>query len=180
MARTTRLVLGVPAYAALAAVVSVVALSVFVFSLNIPLVRFALTGELAPAARVDLLLAQFPFLGAQFDSAQGTLLVGVALLVGLDVAMASYHFREHGVSLRGGGPGAAGVALGTLGAGCAACGSAILVGLLSLLGVSISLVFLPLDGLEFALAAVVVLLLSVFWLADGMRGARIRGCPVDV
>jgi len=73
----------------------------------------------------------------------------------------------------------AGVVLGVLGAGCAACGSTVLVGLLSLLGVSVSLVALPLEGLEFALGAVVVLVLSIYWLADGMRGGRVRGCPVD-
>jgi FtsH-binding integral membrane protein len=70
--------------------------------------------------------------------------------------------------------------LGTLGAGCAACGSAVLLGLLSLVGVSTTLLFLPLDGLEFALGAVVVLTLSIYWLADGMRGGEINGCPVDI
>ncbi|WP_255195283.1 hypothetical protein [Halorarius litoreus] len=179
MARTARLVLSVPTYAVLAAIASVAALSLFVFSLNLPLVGFALTGELAFGARLELLVAQYPFVGTQFDALQGLLLVGVALLTGVDVAMAIYHFREHRVTVQQGSTSAAGVLLGTLGAGCAACGSAILVGLLSLLGVSTSLLFLPLDGLEFALGAVVVLLLSVYWLADGMRGGEINGCPVD-
>jgi len=180
MGRTARLVLSVPGYALLAGAVAVAALSLFVFSLNAPLVGFAVTGALPLGDRVALLVRQFPFLGPAFTPLQGVLLVGVAALTGVDVAMATYHFREHGVSLRQGGTGAAGVVLGTLGAGCAACGSAVLVGLLSLLGVSTSLLFLPLDGLEFALGALVVLTLSVFWLADGMRGGRIKGCPVDV
>jgi len=55
-----------------------------------------------------------------------------------------------------------------------------MVGLLSLVGVSTSVLFLPLDGLEFALGAVVVLTLSIYWLADGMRGGEINGCPVDI
>ncbi|WP_435194357.1 hypothetical protein [Natronomonas sp. EA1] len=179
MARTGRLVLTVPSYAVFAALVSVAALALFVFSLNLPLVGFALTGDLAVGARIDLLVSQFPFVGPAFTPLQGILLVGVALLTGLDVAMATYHFREHGVSIQQGGTGAAGVLLGTLGAGCAACGSAVLVGLLSLLGVSTSLLFLPLDGLEFALGALVVLTLSIYWLADGMRGGEINGCPVE-
>jgi hypothetical protein len=54
------------------------------------------------------------------------------------------------------------------------------LGLLSLVGVSTSLLFLPLEGLEFALGAVVVLTLSIYWLADGMRGGEINGCPVDL
>ncbi|WP_255148917.1 hypothetical protein [Halorarius halobius] len=179
MARTARLVVSVPRYAALSAVAAVAALSLFVFSLNLPLFGYALSADLALIQRVELLVVQFPFVGPAFDPLQGLLLVGVAALTGVDVAMAVYHFREHGVSVRQGGTGAAGVLLGTLGAGCAACGSAILVGLLSLLGVSTSLLWLPLDGLEFALGAVVVLLLSVFWLADGMRGGEVNGCPVE-
>lgn len=57
MGRTARLVLGVPMYVALAAAASVAALSLFVFSLNLPLVSFALTGELALDARLELLVA---------------------------------------------------------------------------------------------------------------------------
>jgi hypothetical protein len=180
MGRTARLVLTVPGYALVALFTGVAALALFVFSLNLPLVEFALTGSLDLGARIDLLVSQFPFLGPAFTPLQGLLLIGVAALTGVDVAMAVYHFREHGVSVRQGGTGAAGVVLGTLGAGCAACGSAVLVGLLLLLGVSTSLLFLPLDGLEFALGALVVLTLSVYWLADGMRGGEINGCPVEL
>jgi hypothetical protein len=180
MGRTARLVLTVPGYALVALFTGVAALALFVFSLNLPLVEFALTGSLDLGARIDLLVSQFPFLGPAFTPLQGLLLIGVAVLTGVDVAMAVYHFREHGVSVRQGGTGAAGVVLGTLGAGCAACGSAVLVGLLSLFGVSTSLLFLPLDGLEFALGALVVLTLSVYWLADGMRGGEINGCPVEL
>ena len=180
MGRTARLVLGVPSYGVLAGLASVAALALFVFSLNLPLVGYALTASLPPATRVELLVSQFPFVGPAFPPIQGLLLVTVAVLTGVDVAMAVYHFREHGLSVREGGSSAAGVLLGTLGAGCAACGSAVLAGLLSLVGGSGVLLLLPLDGLEFALGSGIVLLLSVFWLADGMRGGEVNGCPVDV
>lgn len=68
--------------------------------------------------------------------------------------------------------------LGTLGAGCASCGSVLLVGVLSLAGASGVLAALPLDGLEFALLAICALLLSTFWIADGMRGGTVPGCPI--
>ncbi|PSQ24893.1 hypothetical protein BRD04_00430 [Halobacteriales archaeon QS_9_67_17] len=148
MGRTARLVLSVPGYALLAGVVAVAALALFVFSLNLPLVGYAVTGDLAIMARVRLLVAQFPFVGPSFTTVQGLLLVGVAALTGVDVTMAVYHFREHGISVREGGSGL--------------------------------LLLLPLDGLEFALGSGLVLLLSVFWLADGMRGGEINGCPVDI
>lgn len=180
MGRTARLVLLSPGYAVLAVVVAAVALTLFVTSLNAALVSdLVLGGPLPLDARFRVLLELFPFIGASFGTAQGVLLLAVAAVTGVDVAMAAYHFREHGVSVQTGGASAAGVVLGTLGAGCAACGSAVLLGLLSALGVSASLVFLPLDGLEFALGGLVVLALSIHWLAEGMRGGEVNGCPVE-
>lgn len=197
--RTVRLVLGVPAYAAVSLVVSLLALSGFVLSQNVALVRDTVIGGSLPAdARLTILVEQYPFVGTSYGPAAGAMLVVVALLTGANVAVAVYHVREHGVvagagrgtstadggggagNAAGGASGVVGVVLGALGAGCAACGSAVLVGLLSLVGGSGLLLALPLDGLEFTLAALVPLLLSLFWLADGMRGAEIRGCPVDV
>ncbi len=179
MARTARLVLSVPAYAVVAVVAAVAGLTLFVGSLNVPVVGYALTGGLPLDARVTILLQLYPFVGSAFGPLQGGLLVAVAALFGVDVAMLTYHLREHGGSLSGGGGSVVGAVLGALGAGCAACGSAVLVGVLSLFGVSTTLLFLPLDGLEFALLALVTLLLSVHWVADGMRGGRVAGCPID-
>ncbi|WP_324758799.1 hypothetical protein [Haloarcula montana] len=181
MGRTVRLVLGVPGYAVVAALAAIASLSAFAVSLNIPLVfDLVLGGSLPLADRLIVLLELYPFVGTSFHPLQGVLLVAVALLTGVDIALVTYHFREHGLALQQGGAGAAGVILGTLGAGCAACGSAVLLGLLSLFGVSTTLLFLPLDGLEFAVGAVVVVTLSIHWLAEGMRGGEIRGCPVDI
>ncbi|TKX73636.1 hypothetical protein EXE46_13415 [Halorubrum sp. GN11_10-6_MGM] len=181
MGRTARLVLTLPAYAAVAVLAAVLSLTAFVVSLNVRFVLDVVVGGSLPlGSRLTILTELYPFVGTSFGPGQGSLLVVVALLTGLDVAMATYHFREHGLDPQQGGAGLAGVVLGTLGAGCAACGSAVLLGLLSLLGVSTSLLFLPLDGLEFALGALVALTLSIYWLADGMRGGEINGCPVDV
>jgi len=181
MGRTARLVVTVPTYAAVTAVAAAVALTAFVVSLNVPLVaNLVVGGSLSLLSRLAILAELYPFIGTSFGPLQGFLLLAVAGLTGVDIAMATYHFREHGLDLQQGGAGAAGVVLGTLGAGCAACGSAVLLGLLSLVGVSTTLLFLPLDGLEFALGAVVVLTLSIYWLADGMRGGEINGCPVDI
>ena len=92
MARTARLVLGGPGYAALALVASVAALSLFVLSLNLPL-----------GSRLTILVGLYPFLGPGFGVVQGVLLLVVAALTGVDVAMAVYHVREHDLSA---GPGA--------------------------------------------------------------------------
>ena len=181
MARTTRLVLSGPAYAALAVVAGLVALTVFVLAQNLTFaLDVAVRLPLAPADRVTALLGLFPFLGTSFDATTGFVLVLAAALVGVDVALVVYHLREHGLGAREGGSGLLGVLFATLGAGCAACGPVVLAGLLSLFGVAGALTLLPLEGLELVLVAVAALVLSIYWLADGMRGGEIRGCPVDL
>lgn len=97
-------------------------------------------------------------------------------------ALYTHWLAAHGEDLSGteSSGGVLGVVLGTLGAGCAACGSAALAGILSLFGAGGLLTLLPLDGLEFSVLALVVLLLSIYWVAEGLRGGRVNGCPVEV
>lgn len=178
MARTVRLVITIPIYTVLALVASLVSLTLFVLSQNLPLAGFLLSDALPLGSRLVILAEQYPFLGTNYGTFQGILLVVTALLIGVNTAMVVYHLREHALSAAQGTTSAAGVLLGTIGAGCAACGSAVLAGVLSLFGVTASLTVLPFEGLEFAALALVALVLSVFWLARGMRGGEINGCPV--
>ena len=178
--RTARLVLGVPRYAALALVAAVVGLTLFVYTLNAGLINaLVLGGPLPVENRIAILLNLYPVVSpTAYTLVETAVLLVVAAPIGVNVALVTYHLLEH-ATLRGGTGSAAGVVLGTLGAGCAACGSTVLAGLLSLFGATGLLAALPLDGLEFALASLAVLALSLYWLADGMRGGAVRGCPVD-
>jgi hypothetical protein len=179
MARTVRLVVTIPVYTVLALVAALVGLTLFVLSQNLPLAGFLLSGSLSLESRLVILVEQYPFIGTNYSTLQGVLLVVTAVLIGINAAMVVYHLREHALSAAQGTTSVAGVLLGTLGAGCAACGSAVLAGVLSLFGVTASLTVLPFEGLEFAALALVALVLSVFWLARGMRGGEINGCPVE-
>ena len=176
MGRTARLVLGVPAYALLGVVAAAVALTGFVLSQNLPFVRDVIAGRVPATALLEL----YPFVGISYGPLTGTVVVLVSLLVGVDIALVAYHVRERRLSAEGSGGSLIGVVLGTLGAGCAACGSAILAGVLSLFGAAGLVTLLPLDGLEFAILALAALVLSIHWLANGMRGGEIRGCPVEL
>jgi hypothetical protein len=179
--RTARLVLTIPTYAVVGLLSAVAALSLFVLTQNLALVGDVVVGgDLPLVNRVRILLGLYPFLGTSFSAVTGLAIVVIAVLVGVDIAMVTYHFREHGVSARESSGSAAGVVLGTLGAGCAACGSVFLAGLFSLFGASGLLLLLPFEGLEFSLLALIPLVLSMYWIADGMRGGEINGCPVDI
>lgn len=181
MGTTARLVLAGPRYGLLAVVTALAGLSLFVLSLNLPLVfDVVLGGSLPVDRRLAILLNLYPVASATaFGPGESAVLLATAGLIGVNVSLATYHLLEQLGDARAGTGSAAGVVLGTLGAGCAACGSAVLAGLLSLFGVAGGLAVLPLEGLEFAVAALVVLVLSWYWLADGMRGGMVRGCPVE-
>jgi hypothetical protein len=179
LGRTLRLVLGIPVYAAIGVLAAFLTLAVFGYSQNVDLVTFALSGALPLDDALTILIGLFPLVGDSFTLLQAVGLVGVALLSGGDVALVTYHVREHGLSVAETGGGAVGVFLGLLGAGCAACGSAILLGVLSLFGAAGLVTLLPFEGFEFVGLAVVALVLSMYWLAEGMRGGEIRGCPID-
>lgn len=179
--RTVRLVLSIPPYAVLAVVYALLALSTFVFVRNLAVLRqVILFGSLPLDDRVQVLVGMYPGFGSAYTLEGTIVLVATGVLVGINLAMVTYHVREHRLSLGGGSGGVGGVVLGTLGGGCAACGSAVLAGISSMAGASGILIALPLDGLEFALLAIVTLVVSLYWMADGMRGGEIAVCPVDV
>jgi hypothetical protein len=178
--RTVRLVLGIPTYAGVAVVGSLFALTTFAAVQNPDLVGFALTGSLPAADRLTILVELYPFVGTSYSPVSGALLLLVSALVGVDLSMLAYHVREHGLRPEEGAAGTLGAVLGAFGAGCGACGAVLVTGLLSLLGATGALALLPLEGTELTLAAMAVLVLSVYWLAEGLRGGEIRGCPVDL
>ena len=173
--------LSIPAYAVFAVLAAWLALTGFALSQNLTLTSDLIVGGSLPLAdRLTLVIEQYPFVGTSYGVVDGLALLVVVTLVGGNLALVAYHVREHDLSAAGSGGSAVGVLLGILGAGCAACGSAILLGVLSLFGASGLVLLLPLGGLELSLLAVVALLVSTYWLADGMRGGEIRGCPVDI
>ncbi|TQQ83508.1 hypothetical protein EGH24_01580 [Halonotius terrestris] len=179
--RTLRLVLSIPAYAGFAVLTAWGALTAFALSQNLTLTSDLIVGGSLPLAdRLVLVVEQYPFVGTNYSALDGAALLLVVSLVGANLALVTYHLREHDLSAAGSGGSLLGVALGVLGAGCAACGSALLLGVLSLFGASGLVLLLPLGGLELSLLAVLALLLSTYWVADGMRGGEIQGCPVDI
>ncbi len=181
LARTLRLVLTIPRYAVGAVLGAGAAMTLFVLTQNLQFAEFALTaGGLSLGDRLTLLGELYPFLGTIYGPKFSVALTVLAAFVGANLALTTYHVREHGLSGGESAGGVLGVALATLGSGCAACGAALLSGLLSLVGAAGLVTALPLEGLEVAIVAGLVLVLSTHWIAQGLRGGRINGCPVDL
>lgn len=180
---TVRTVVSKPAYALVALVSAIVGLTTFVASQNFQAVTFAIVdaGDLGLPMenRLEILLQQYPFVGPVFDTPTSALLVVASALFGVNISLLVYHLRRDRVTIRDGSGSALGIVFGTLGAGCAACGTVVLAAVLSLFGLGGAATLLPFEGLEFAALALATLILSIYWLADGMRGATVDGCPID-
>jgi len=100
------------------------------------------------------------------------LLTVTALLIGVNISVLVHGYANGNVGSAGGS--AAGTTLATLGAGCAACGSALLAAVFSVTSVAGALAFLPFEGTEFVVVALVVIILSTYWTVDATR----EGCKI--
>jgi len=174
MARAVRRVLSQRRYVGLLGVSTVLALSAIAVAQNGELfVRVVVLGRLPLSNRLHVLAAMYPFLGTTFEFTTAVSVLALSTLVGLDVTMLLYHFREHGVSAAVGASGTAGTAgalVGALGAGCVVCGTSLLAGLISLVGVPGGVVVALFEGLGVTLLAAALVGLSLFWTAEGMHG----------
>jgi len=178
--RTVGRVLGQPVWFLFAVVAGVLTVTLFV-ALNAPVYvqTVVITGELSFLGRLRAMWGIFPLVGASDHLVRDVLIYATAAAVGTNMAVLGYHLRRDRVRLRDSSSGVAGIVIGTLGAGCAPCGAAILAGLLSVTGVATGLAALPFEGAEFLLVALSVALLSLYWAADGARAGAVEGCPVD-
>jgi hypothetical protein len=114
--RTVRLVLSLPAYAVFAVGYAVLGLSVFVFSRNLMILRQIVLGSSLPwGSRATVIIELYPFVGTAYTVPQGAVLVLTAILIGINMAVATYHVREHRLSVGQGSGSLGGIVLGTLG-----------------------------------------------------------------
>lgn len=152
-----------PYYLILAAIVTGL-----VFSLAVLLPNFQLLWIVSQTASLnELLLLLWSLYGAifsnfTFTSASYTIVISV--LFGMNVALLSFFIQKmrNGVSgLRSTGlTGIGGLISGSLGIGCAACGTFIFTSVLTLFGIGGVLTYLPFGGEEFGFLGVALLLYS--------------------
>jgi hypothetical protein len=157
-----------PAYLGLAALLG---LAAFLAQLWLPNYRllgavFA-TPEAAFALKLELLWSLLGGLFTNFDAVAAFSAVAVPPLFGIDIAMIVYFLRRRRARLPRGeiAAGVGGAASGAIAAGCAACGSFLLITILSFLGATGALALLPLRGGELGLLSVALLLLSIVLIA---------------
>jgi hypothetical protein len=146
---------------------SVLAIAAFLFAVWFP--NFGLIGEVFSASSVPLvakLKVTISLLGGistNFSALSAGYTIAIAALFGINLSMVVYFLKRARVGLGKQNlvAGVGGIASGTLGIGCAACGSFILSTILSSLGAASALAILPLRGGEFGILSVALLAVSL-------------------
>lgn len=146
---------------------SALAVAAFLFAVWLPnfgLITDIFTTSSAPLA--DKLKIIFSLLGGistNFSVLSAGYTIAIATLFGVNVVMVVYFLRRTRSRLarQDVAVGFGGIASGALGIGCAACGSFILSATLSSFGAASALAILPLQGGEFGILSVALLLISL-------------------
>lgn len=140
---------------------------VFLFSVWLPNIRL-ITGvlflfEIPATQKIALLTSLASSINTNFTTISAGYTVLISVLFGVNFAMMLFFLRRRIKEVRNTGVavGILGTISGVLGVGCAACGSLLLVNVLSLVGATSVLTSLPLRGGEFGILGVILLLISL-------------------
>src|SRR3990167_5317479 len=149
------------------ALASTLAIAAFLFAVWLP--NFGLIGEVfstssAPlAAKLKVAVSLLGGIGTNFSTLSASYTIAIAILFGIIAAMIVYFVRKKRTQLGGNTltTGLGGIGSGILGIGCAACGSFLLMTILSSFGAAGAIALLPLKGGEFGVVSVVLLVVSL-------------------
>jgi hypothetical protein len=145
----------------------VIGVMLWIFNLNL-LAYIWLESGLPLGDKVMFVFQGYGGLVTNFDSAAAATLLTFGLLMGVNVAMLGFVLSGKGRQQAGQGGGKSGVALvaGTIGAGCAACGTGILGPALAAVGASGSISLARTVGVLANLAGIGLVTYSIFGLGQ--------------
>lgn len=154
-----------PVYVILALVISAL---VFVLAVWLPNIRLVVGIVISPdvpfSSKLELPLSLLGSITTNFTLLSASYTIAIAILFGIYIAMTIYFLKRRikEVGQSGIATGFLGIGSSVLGVGCAACGSFLLTSILSLVGASGALAFLPLGGSEFGIIGVILLVVSIY------------------
>lgn len=153
------------------ALASALAILVFLFAVWLPniglLVEVFDVSSTPFATKFKLAWSLLGGIRTNFSMLSAGYTIAIAVLFGINVAMIVYFLKHTRARLAGRdvAVGLGGITSGILGVGCAACGSFLLMIILSSFGAAGILAYLPLAGGEFGILGVLLLIISLFFTA---------------
>lgn len=166
-------------YIALASALALMAFLLAVWFPNLGLIgEVFVDWNVALAPKLNIALSLLGGIGTNFSALSAGYTVAIAVLFGINAAMIVYLLRQKRAVAAGQNVaiGSGGVASGVLGIGCAACGSLISGAVLPFLGAGGALAALPLNGGEFGVLSVALLVVSLSLISRAI--AEPTGCPL--
>ncbi len=165
-----------PAYVVPALFISV---SIFVFAVLLPNIRLvagvAISPDVSLLSKIELLLSLLGSIGTNFTTLSASYTIIIAILFGVYLSMLVYFIknRVRDISQSGIATGTLGIISGILGVGCAACGAFLLTSILSTLGIAGIVRYLPLNGGEFGIVGVILLVVSIYITAKKIMSPQV-------
>ena len=152
-----------PKYAALA---TIVALSLVVFAAWLPNLRLInaslLSSSLTIGQKITLLASLLGSLETNFTTSSRSLLIASAVLMGIQVALATYYIRQTARLQQDMGVSFIAMSLSLLGLGCASCGSVLLATLFGFGAMTNIVRLLPFKGQEFSILGLAILVFATW------------------
>ncbi len=164
-------------YVLIASIGTLAAFTLAVWLPNLSLIASTLSkANVSLGIKAQLLWGLFESITTNFSTFSATYTIAIAILFGINLAMATYLIRRSR-TLEGGEvvAGAGGVVSGMFGIGCAACGSFVATSILSLFGAGGAIALLPLKGGEFGLLSIALLGTSIYFVARRIAAPLV--CP---
>lgn len=158
-------------YIGLAAVLAILAFLAAVWFPNLGVIGQVFSGSTASlGAKFDFALSLLGGIVTNFSPLAAGYTIAISVLFGLTTAMIIYLLRQRRIAAAGQNIaiGSGAVASGVLGIGCAACGSLIMGAILPSLGAAGALAALPLQGEEFGILSVALLLVSLLLISKNI------------
>lgn len=169
-----------PQYVFLGFIISAAVFAFAVWLPNFPLiVRVMGHPGISFSQKLDFPISLLGSIVTNFTLLSASYTIAIAILFGMNVAMIMYFLRRRVNEVKHAGiaTGLFGIASGVIGMGCAACGSFLLTSMLSLVGASGILAFLPLNGGEFGILGVILLGASLSMTAKKIQNPAV--CKIN-
>ncbi|MFT5179732.1 MAG: hypothetical protein ACI9GH_000106 [Candidatus Paceibacteria bacterium] len=171
MLKTLTTVFKQPVYILISLVVFSVVASLALLAPNFGLI-FQVLGSFGV---MEALKVSFSLLGSiqtNFTVFSATTILLIAFFFAINISLFVYYVKRF-KETAGVGTSTLGLVIGTLGVGCASCGSLVLTSLLSLVGLGGTLSFLPFGGEEFSVIGLVLIVVSMYYLLKKISGPAV-------
>lgn len=170
MAKTFLKIFRQPLYFLIATIVFVSVAFVAIESPNFNLI-FEVFKTFGFVASIKTAISLLGSLQTNFTLFSATYTLLIALFFGINMSLFVYYYKKykHMKKLNGVKTSTLGIIAGTLGIGCASCGSLVIAGLFSVLGIGGVFDLLLFGGQEFAVIGLILLMVSTYYLLKNIH-----------